>query len=207
MRQNYKLVSFVCAAALASSVFAIACGGDDDKKGASSPDDVSSVDSNKKISDLSSSEAKEYCEDGQDFAKEQYSSIDAKKISCGIQALFSSGASAETDGEAQAACRELLEQCLSQPDETGGDAGTAEDNTCDDFIADAKNCTATVGEYNKCFSDQVNQLKSLSSRDFCAEAKASAGGETPDLGFETPASCTAISGKCESVAANSGDEG
>lgn len=201
MRQNHSLVSFGFVAALASSLFVVACGGDESNGGAD-PDDVTSVDSDKKVSDLSDSEAKEYCEDGQSFAEGEYAKFDMKKITCGLIAQAFAGSGAETDEEAKAACRDALESCLQQPDEP---TPPSEDD-CSSFATDAKECSATVGEVNKCYTDQINQLKALEGKDFCAEAKATSS-ETPDIGFEQPASCKAIATKCPSLAGDSGDEG
>lgn len=165
-----------------------------------SPGAVTSVDSSKKIADLSDSEAQQLCRDAQAFTQSNVGEADQKKISCGISASFVASFNAKTDAEAQANCKKAYDDCLAKPSTStqAGDGGAPKD-TCADAKKQTTGCDATVGEYSQCASDSVNAYKGLASKDYCAEAKApqpDAGASRPSTTVEQPSSCTALRQKC-----------
>lgn len=187
--------------ALSAPVFAIACSSGSSSGGSAA---VTSVDSSKQVSGLSDTEAKQVCEDAQAYVTSQFASIDTKRINCGFSAQIMGAYDATNDADAQTKCRTLFDECMNKPAETG-DAGTTDENDganfdCTAFGSQTRDCGATVGEVSQCLSDQIAALNAVSSKDFCAEAKARSENDTstPSLAA-TPASCTAVQTKCPNL--------
>lgn len=184
------------------TTFAFAAGCSSDPGEGSGPSNVTSIDSSKTVSELSESEARQYCEDSGRYFANQISEEEGRNFGCGLQASITAAFSgAETDDELKANCQKALSECKSQPIPE-----PVEDDECGEFVSDAKKCNATVEELNHCLADRTAEFKQLATKDFCAELTLSSGGPGSVEEFAEPASCKAIADKCPSFASSTEDD-
>lgn len=197
--------AFVAALVSASTVVAVvACssGGSNGSGGGAGA--VSSVDSSKSMNSLSDSEAKQYCEDAQNYQKTQLGDADRKKFTCVLTARILASFGAKDDADAKSKCQEQFDKCMAGPD-PNADAG-AQAAACDNFKARLTNCTATVAEANQCVADSATEYKSIASEEPCANVHADAGSSSASF-FSQPASCDVLSQKCPGLAGSSSTSG
>lgn len=188
------ILSFTFIGTTVAAFIACSSGGSGGGGGGGGP--TTSVDSSKTGANLSDTEAKQYCEDLQAYQKAQISEDEQKKFSCGFTAQLLASFTAKDDAEAQSKCKSELDKCLAKPP-TAADAGSTAD-ACESFMQRLKSCNATVAELNQCTGDSTAQLKSLATKDFCADAKADAGFASSPL-LQQPESCKALASKCPSL--------
>ncbi len=151
---------------------AVACGG------ASGPVD-SGLPADKKVSELSDSEAEQLCEARADHQAGLISESEAKRAGCTIGGLFTG----TVEG-----CEEFVKACLDAPSET--DPG--QPGTC--TLGFNATCEATVADVEACLTDlnvaSADALKSIS----CSDLENMSTGEP-----SSPASCSSISSTCPGV--------
>ena len=131
------------AVTLASAVQLSAC---------ASSKSITSLDSDKPLSKLTTEERRQYCEDRFHYLSTQVSTDDRKKIKCAAAAATVEGGSASD--KARAACEQVYQTCMGTP-------ATELQGSCDDFPKAAAECTATVGEASACATAQAKALDQL----------------------------------------------
>lgn len=165
--------------AVVGTLFSLACDSDDEGGGGSGTFNTS-VGSSKTIDKLSSAESAQFCKDAEAWADSFSKSIGPKF--CKVAGLL-------TDSKAE--CEKTVSDCVKEvsvPDESTG------------MCMPPENCTATVGEVEKCLNDTVTTLNSfLDKFPTCAQI-ADGSGSVPLSEPAQPASCKAIEKTCPDVA-------
>lgn len=154
----------------------------------------------KKLNEMSASEAQTYCSETTAFYASKLSADETKRAACNLAAAFATF-DAKTDAEAQMKCKAAYDQCLADPG-SGGDAGAPRD-PCAGFADKAKTCNGlTVAEYNACQDEQVAFLKALADPTLCSQAKVSSSGG-PGSTAGSP-KCDVVKAKCPALATSGG---
>ena len=119
----------------ASLSLLIACGDTSSGGSSSGGDFSSSVDDSTPLSDMTTSQADQFCDDLAEYTLDEISKADQ----CNFLAVFTASTSfPQTDEQLQSMCTMLYDDCMSNPREEG--ECEFEDTTCE----------ATVGEYEPC---------------------------------------------------------
>jgi hypothetical protein len=144
-----------------------------------------------KFSDISEGDAKTFCKNASNSARS------VMKDLCKVLAVASAASEAETDAELKKACQTAYDTCLEESDVDDFDS------SCEEEVAGAsRSCEATIGEYEKCFSDQIAQLKKLAGQmPSCASVTTASLEKLEDLesDYETPATCSALEDECPEI--------
>lgn len=170
------------------------CGGGSGDGGSVS----SGVDPTKRGDDLTDDEARQICEAGSDYIERRMSKIDPCNFAGVLAAqLMATLDPSATDAQIQEVCTEGIRACEQTDNE---DPITApEADSCDDLNVPDE-CSATVGEIERCIQDTVDVSLSVFTdlpacgsltRDFLENYTG------PDT--QTPASCVALDEKCPGV--------
>jgi hypothetical protein len=148
-------------------------------------DSITSVDSSKKVEDLSGEELQQLCEDYTDALVKAVS----QEFFCTMGAI---AASAELGGS-ELACDIAYDTCIDMEFELD----IEEFFSCDDFIGDSDDvgdCDATVGEVDTCVQDLLKTFEDIADSISCADNSSD---DLEDiLDFENPASCEALGDDC-----------
>ena len=138
-RSTYLLVTCVL----------VACGGS-----------MTTVDGNDNTNSLSSTDQNQLCIDTYNYVKNNVSTDDVAKISCGF-------AGAEADG---GDCQSTYDTCVANAEKTATPLPAAPD--CTAFDQSIAKCDTTVAEYTKCLQQEVDAMKSMESQfPFCSQAQ------------------------------------
>jgi|GEM_PF-5175824 len=152
-----------------------ACGGDSD-----SETFQTSVGSTKTVDKLTPAETAQFCKDGDAFAKDFEKTFTPKL--CKVAGLLAT---------TKAECDMLVNACLKEESEPDQSSGMCEPLT---------DCTATVGEVQKCLNDTIATFSAyLDKFPSCAQI-ADKSGTFPASEPVSPASCKAIEKTCPDVA-------
>lgn len=142
-------------------------------------DDEGGVPSNKKVSELTPAQWTSWCEaNAGAFAK------DVKQASCTM-----AGLSVKQSG--QGTCEAARDACLAK-DVEGIDCKSAP-VARDGGVG---NCSATVGEMQKCYDDLVAAIRPVLSGLSCSSNLIDLASKLQSLGNLEPASCKAVASKC-----------
>lgn len=165
---------------LGMSLGAIGCG-----------DDGTSVDGNKKLSELTITEIQDFC---LDIAKSlSMKADDFKKIGCTAAGLLAGGMAGTEDGINEQACEQAYDACMQQDLPGNIDFPSAEESCRLDEI-ELSDCDVTVNEVKACLQDTMDLMQEMMSQLSCSMT------EMPD--FENVenevASCTKIAERCPS---------
>ena len=140
---------------------------------------------NTPVGDVTVSEAKAICRQIIETVNDEVAN--AKCIVEGLQALGKGGN-----------CEQAKRECLAEPG-----ALVDIDKACNEVdetsIAKLKQCDLTVGEYENCINDMVDDVRGASSGVSCSMSLEAFSKLKPPT---TPASCTAIVGRCPDIDIN-----
>jgi hypothetical protein len=144
----------------------------------------------KPISELTDAELAGLCSKFDEFYTTGSVGMDLNEFSCRFGGIFAAAlAGADTDAEAQAACKSTYDACVAAPTETT--------EMCSKPTGV---CTATVAELEACANDSAKAVQQLTSAfPACAELTVAdltdlgGGGDTAP---QDPASCTTFQMKC-----------
>ncbi|MET0283952.1 MAG: hypothetical protein ABW352_05760 [Polyangiales bacterium] len=161
---------------------AVACGEDDGGAGGGS-----GLSDNKKLGDLSESEARSLCKSLQSKFKSLGDS--QVELSCTLQSAFTSGGDAARCGTQVDSCKENEASVVDPIDCDGDDAETGVSTDCNDV---------TVGELNDCIDANITEFDKLASMVTCSTSIQELG--SLSMSVETPAACAKIEAKCPDIA-------
>lgn len=140
-----------------------------------------SVDSNKPLGSLSSSEIQQLCEDLQATATDPLCDLTGIEVA----ALLASYNTTATDADLRAACADAAASCKQQ-----GATGN-----CTSGSGVSSSCTATVGEYLSCVNDTLNLIPACNT--------ITRNSLDALMNAAQPASCTRAQEKCPDLAGSS----
>lgn len=149
----------------------------------SSSKSITSLDSDKTLSSLTTKERRQYCEDRTHYVSSRVSPDDRRKIKCAAAASEVGSTGASAVGKAKAVCQTVYQTCMSLPPPEPS-------SPCEGFPASAADCTATVGDANACAEDQADALEKLASG---ADATCSRVGQTRRQMSQAPETSDACS--------------
>lgn len=173
---NIKALSLLCAPALLAFV---GCSSD--------VTFTSGIDGTKKVSEVTTDEAKSICEAAEATAKDFF---DANKDGfCALTAAFAGSFGAINGGDPVALCQVALDECKKA-------TPTAETATCNAETT-ATNCDATVAELESCYNDSLDAMTTffngLASKS-CTELTSA--NSSVEINISNPASCVSLATKC-----------
>jgi hypothetical protein len=180
--------AIIIATLIAGTHLAAGCGGGDSQ----SPDVTTGIAPNKLLSDVTTDEAAQACENLQAGFEARLSRDALVRSICTIfGAAFA---------DTPAACADARDTCIEQADDptavANGDAPDIEEIQFEcDGGASLSECTSTVGELEACFNDLLDQISTALSSITCDDA---ASLEMDDVDafrestFEPPASCEVV---------------
>lgn len=148
-------------------------------------DSLTSVDSSKKIEDLSGEELQQLCDD---YTDALVKALD-QQFMCTMAAI---AASAELGGS-KLACEVAYDTCVDMELEID----VEEFFSCEDIIDDSDevdDCDATVGEVDTCVQDLLKVFDDIADSLSCSDS--SSEGLEDILDVENPASCEALGDDC-----------
>lgn len=161
---------------------AVACGDDDGGGGGG----TGGVSNNKKVGDLSESEAKALCNGLS--SKFQKLGEAQTQILCVAQSAALSGGDEDRCEESVDTCKEQIGEDLGiDCDENEGETGVSDE--CDEV---------TVGELNDCLDATVKAMDAIKAKVTCSTDVSELGDLMSE--YETPAACSKIEAKCPDVA-------
>ncbi len=170
--------NFVTITSLVLGLTAYGCGG-------GGGDFTTGVDQGKKVSDLTPSEQKQFCDADDKLTKDG----SLQRPLCRFMGAFSGAIAASFGGKPSEVCTEAYNECMADDGSSDGDAECDVDTTC----------TATVGEVEKCFNDALKVMATLGNKaPTCDKVTADTLKTLTDSAqsLENPAACEALSKKC-----------
>jgi hypothetical protein len=151
---------------------------------------TTSVSSDKTINTLSDADALTYCNDFVKWEQGALTDAESKSADCAMGSVLQETLAAGTSGAFdKAKCHTFFDTCMSS---TAKPKTTLPD--CTKFKASSTGCTATVGQYDQCITDTVQQFKALAAQggSVCDTYSPSTG--LP--GLSKTASCAALPSAC-----------
>lgn len=182
-------------AALALSPILVACGDDGDGGGGGGTTQVfdsSQANKDKMLSELSQEEVTALCEEYQEYVASEISEAELKRFACYAVAAAFSGGDAN-------ACNMIAQECINAPAEENNSGLEPDDSSDDCNPDDVKDCDATVGELEACFSATIDQLNSAAQNASCSTSS------LDDVG--SPAACAPLMEKCPELFEDDGNNG
>ena len=155
-----------------------------------------SVSGSAKLSELSSTQLTQLCNDLQAFTETSPVYADAVEAGCRLAATFAAElGNPQSDGALQQACMTAYNSCKSDSGKVG--SVSTQDLACN---AQPTTCTATVAEMTACLNDYFAELdkvfKGLPTCSQLTRAGLADGG--PSFTIAEPASCQTLDTKCPS---------
>lgn len=150
-------------AAAVICVVAIACGGVQ-----------TSVPAGSTVASLSVEQTRQLCRDRQKYFETTLTSAERKTFSCSLGSLIGGAIGSAFGGvdAGIAACTKAYTDCQAGQG-SSSDGGTSD--PCGSLMADST-CTATVGDFNTCYTEQIEGLRPLTKGEQCATLATSDGG-------------------------------
>lgn len=181
----------------ASTLAAVACGGDDD-----SPAVSTGLPASQKLSALKESEAKQVCESYGIALHKRIPDSELKRVGCTWSAAIAVGFQAGSFDVAK--CNMLVDRCVASADGSVDGGGTVRtvstDDMCDDtqWVSLAAGCEATIGDYEACASAQLDLYAASLAAVMCKEP--TTGSSEQDIASEEPpAGCKPLVDKCAAL--------
>lgn len=147
-----------------------------------------SVPGGSQVSTLSAEQTRQLCRDRQKYMETAYTTAERKTFGCSITSLVA-GAFGSAFGGVDAgigACQMAFNDCQAGSG-AQSDGGTSD--PCANAMVDAT-CTATVSDFNTCYTEQVEALRPYTKGNQCASLA------NPDAGSPTAVKTTA----CDKIA-------
>jgi hypothetical protein len=180
--------AIIIATLIVGTHLAAGCGGGESE----SPDVTTGIAPNKLLSDVTTEEAAQACENLQaGFEARLSGDVLVRSICTIFGAAFA---------DTPAACAEARDTCIEQAEDpmavANGDAPDVEELQFEcDGGGSLMECTSTVGELEVCFNDLLDQISSALSEITCDDAASLEMGDVDafrESTFEPPASCAVV---------------
>jgi hypothetical protein len=114
----------------------------------------SRVDGSKQLEDISADEAKQLCEDANDYADSTIGSAELEKYGCSVAAIYTGAGSVD---DPKGDCQTAYDACIANP--------PGNTTSCD--MATSPPCTATVDDYEKCIEETAAAIEDFVSSFSC----------------------------------------